>query len=207
MDGRSHLIFGKKVLEKCGLDTAYTDWSTAPDIDLSFFHRYWRHRFSVLNKIYEEFLRLEPTVPVKDKEAIVVAITSHFWLDIYNSWIWVWGFLPRFPALFVPKEVKKEYIEDLSIGLLAGEPEEAIKEFFEESEKLFETFIPVLTVDETLSWMLTSLKKHTYLGDSNVKAAVKSISRFMGREIKYKDLNVKAEEKYYNFLDDFFAKW
>ncbi len=207
MDGKSHLIFGKKVLEKCGLDVAYTGWSTAPDIDLSFLHRYWRHRFSVFNRIYEEFIRLEPAVPVKEKEAIVVAITSHFWLDIFNSWIWVWGFLPRFPALFVPKEVAKEYIEDLNIGLLAEEPKEAVKEFYEESEKLFEVSVPALTVDETLSWMLTSLKKHTYLGASNVNPAVKNISTFIGREIEYKDITVEVEEKYYNFLNDFFAKW
>ena len=93
------------------------------------------------------------------------------------------------------------------MGLLAEEPKEAVKEFYYESEKLFKTSIPILTVDETLSWMLTSLKKHTYLGASNVNPAVKNISRFIGREIEYKDINVEAEDKYYNFLDDFFAKW
>jgi hypothetical protein len=103
--------------------------------------------------------------------------------------------------------VAKEYIEDLNIGLLAEEPKEAVKEFYDEFENLFEISIPALTVDETLSWMLTSLKKHTYLSASNVNPAVKNISTFIGREIEYKDINVEVEEKYYNFLNNFFAKW
>jgi hypothetical protein len=101
--------------------------------------------------------------------------------------------------------VAKEYIEDLNIGLLAEEPKEAVKEFYDEFENLFEISIPALTVDETLSWMLTSLKKHTYLSASNVNPAVKNISTFIGREIEYKDINVEVEEKYYNFLNNFFA--
>ena len=93
------------------------------------------------------------------------------------------------------------------MGLLAEEPKEAVKEIYDESEKVFEVSIPALTVDETLSWMLTSLKKHTYLGVSNVNPAVKNMATFIGREIEYKDINVEVEEKYYNFLNDFFAKW
>jgi len=60
---------------------------------------------------------------------------THFWLNISNSCIWVWGCPPRFPALFVLKEVAKEYSEDLNIGSLAEEPKEAVKGFYEESKK------------------------------------------------------------------------
>ena len=57
MDGRSHVLFGKLVLEKAGLDTGYCEWATAPDIDLeiNYVSDINIEYFIFLNKFFKKF--------------------------------------------------------------------------------------------------------------------------------------------------------
>lgn len=57
MDGKSHELFAQVLLEHVGSTQTPAIWGTAPDIDLPFFHRWYRHRISKLPQIYKEFNR------------------------------------------------------------------------------------------------------------------------------------------------------
>jgi len=206
MDAKSHVLFGESILEKCGLDSAYAQWSTMPDIDLAtLLHRYKRHRFSVLDKIYSESIILHPNIPKEDKLAISLMITAHFYLDIFNAWIFCWG--PRCPAAFVPPQVAKEYIEDLHFNLLHKEPNEAIETFYAKSESLFNA-LPHMSTDEAFTFLLGDLTRHTPFRPTPYRA-IQHLQAFIGFPIAYtpESFALSFTATYYVFLNSFFEKW
>jgi len=200
MDGRSHVIFGKVVLEKAGLDTGYYEWATAPDIDLNFLHRFARHRFSVIDKIYKEFRQMHPDIVYKNKEAITLCIVSHLFLDLYNFPIWCWG-LPFF-ASHIPPELKHEFVEkDKNIYF------DLPPEFYTQSEEIFKKEIPETSSDVLINYFLTALSGHTFLGGRPKKAA-KYIAKFIGRDFEY-EMNSISDIgiEYFIFLNNLFKKF
>lgn len=200
MDTRSHLIFGKVVLEKAGLDTGYYEWATAPDIDLEFLHRYARHRFSVIDKIYKDFRRLHPDTPYKNKETVALCIVSHLFLDLYNFPVWCWG-LPFF-ASHVPSELTHEFFEkDKNIYF------DLPPEFYTKSEEIFRKEIPETSSDALINYFLTALSRHTFLG-GKPKRAAKHIAKFTSKEFVYKsNLVSDIGIEYFIFLNNFFKKF
>lgn len=200
MDGRSHVIFGKVILEKAGLPTEYYEWATAPDIDLEFLHRYARHRFSVIDKIYKEFRQIHPDIPCKNKEAVTLCIVSHFFLDLYNFPIWCWG-LPFF-ASHIPPQLTHEFFEkDKNIYF------DLPPEFYSKSERIFRKEIPETSSDALINYFLTALSRHTFLGGRPKKAA-KYITKFIGREFEYKPYLISdVSIEYFIFLNNFFKKF
>ena len=199
MDSRSHVIFGKVVLEKAGLDTGYYEWATAPDIDINFLHRYARHRISVIDKIYKEFRQTHPGIPYKNKEAVTLCIVSHLFLDLYNFPI-CWG-LPFF-ASHIPREFTHEFLEkDKNIYY------DLPPEFYTKSEEIFRKEIPETSSDALINHFLTALSKHTFLGGRPKKAA-KHIAKFIGSEFVYKPYVISdVSIEYFVFLNNFFKKF
>jgi hypothetical protein len=89
MDGWSHRIFAGILLEAVNKNTKSLNWAVAPDIDLSFLHRWYRHRISVLPEIYDEFSAPKDVFP--DYDAITLCVVSHLYLDIFNGWVFPFG--------------------------------------------------------------------------------------------------------------------
>jgi hypothetical protein len=92
MDQKSHELFAQVLLEAVErTDVSPKLWGNAPDIDINFLHRWYRHRISVLPAIYKENLKgCEPEDV--DKDAIALCITSHLYLDIFNGLLFPFGF-------------------------------------------------------------------------------------------------------------------
>jgi len=206
MDARSHILFGTTILSKCNLGPAYALWSTTPDTDLwSLQHRYKRHRFSVLPKIYSESITLNPSLPKSDKIAIALMILSHFYLDIFNGYIFCWGL--RCPSIHIPPHVTSEYIDDLNYNLLHNKPDEAIETFFAKSESLFNT-LPTMSTDEAFTFLLGDLTRYTRVLPTPHRA-IQNLQSFANATIAYspKAYTLSFTSKYYSFLNAFFQKW
>ena len=200
MDAKTHMLFGVWLCEKFGFDIGYAVWSTAPDIDHMFLHRYWRHRSSSLPQLYKEFSRLHPELSNDDKIAIATQICGHFLLDIYNSWLFCWGFY--FPAAHIPNEVIKEYLEDLK---LQGD-----EEFYNRQRELFDEII-VEEPEHFMCAVIFLLRDHTFFCSlSRAKRAIDTLSKFCGKEILCKTCAVhrirKFDKLYFDFLNEYFAR-
>jgi len=89
MDSKSHTLFAKCLLEHVEDNITSLEWGTAPDIDMKFLHRWYRHRISVLPKIYNEFST--PILFNPNKDSITLCILSHLYLDIFNGWVFPFG--------------------------------------------------------------------------------------------------------------------
>lgn len=103
MDGKSHEIFAGILLDAAGAGNRRipSAWGVAPDIDIPFLHRWYRHRIGVLPKIYSEFLQANP-LPNPDadgtKDEVALCVVSHLYLDIFNGWVFPFGFFyPLYP--------------------------------------------------------------------------------------------------------------
>lgn len=206
MDTKSHIVFGTTLLSKCNLDPAYAQWTPTPDMDLwSIQHRYTFHRFSVLQKILSQALRLNPNLPKEDKLSIALMITSHFYLDIFNSWIFCWGL--RCPSIHVPPHLAKEYLEDLHYSLLHNESNEAIETFYAKSESLFNS-LPTMTTDEAFTFLIGELARYTPFRPTPNKA-ISHLQSFTNSTIHYfpKAYTLSFTSKYYSFLNSFFEKY
>ena len=59
MDAKSHELFSNTLLESLGYPNLIDSWSISPDIDMKYFHRYYRHRISKIPVLYTEFLNKE----------------------------------------------------------------------------------------------------------------------------------------------------
>lgn len=128
MDWKSHGIFGGVLLDKIGKDINYNSWSLAPDIDIGPLHRWHRHRFSVINEIYKDGMGIcqpiseeisseqiktkiqtpneKGLVSNVDKDAVVLCVTSHFYLDVFSGYIAPFGILyPIFPSKTVTRNI------------------------------------------------------------------------------------------------------
>ena len=206
MDAKSHILFGTALLEKCDLDTAYAPWSTTPDSDLwSFQHRYKRHRFYCLDKIFSESVITNPSLPKSDKCGIALMIASHFYLDIFNGFIFCWGL--RCPSLHVPQHIASEYIDDLNYNLLNNKPDEAIETFYAKSEYLFST-LPAMTTDEAFTFLIGDISRYTPFRPTPYKA-ISRLQSFANSTIHYipGSYAISFTSKYYSFLNSFFEKY
>lgn len=120
MDKKSHELFAQVLLDAAEeTDTSPKIWGNAPDIDIKFLHRWYRHRIRVLPDIYKENLKgCKPEIV--DKDAIVLCVTSHLYLDIFNGLIFPFGmYHPIYPGNTILNDVlddindPKLLIEDL----------------------------------------------------------------------------------------------
>lgn len=94
MDEKSHELFAQVLLEHVGSTHTPTIWGTAPDLDLKFFHRWYRHRISKLPQLYKEINRPQDI----DTEEIALCVVSHLYLDIFNGYVFPFGLWhPIFP--------------------------------------------------------------------------------------------------------------
>ena len=153
MDSNSHRLFGRVLLEKVGGERTLEIWSNAPDIDMNFLHRYERHRFGVIKKTYKEYfmtyaynsLASPGTIVEQPTAEIAMCIASHLYLDIFNGWIFPFGFWHVVkPNDTILREVLKDLgkpkvlVEELK--KLAGDGFSA--RFYAESETIMRETIP-----------------------------------------------------------------
>jgi hypothetical protein len=106
MDPKSHELFAQVLLEVTDeTNTSPKIWGNAPDIDMKFFHRWYRHRISALPDIYKENLK-GCEQEIIDKDAIVLCIVSHDYLDIFNGLVFPFGLWhPIYPEETVINDV------------------------------------------------------------------------------------------------------
>lgn len=170
MDTKSHLIFGEEICKYFDYSEDYASWAIAPDVDACFLHRYYRHRFSVLEAIYKEYPKVAHGVPTKDKRIIGTLILSHFYLDIFNGPIFCWGLW--LPACHIPPEMT----DDL-LNLMIKEQE---KKFYEESRKRFKEILShYLSENEFCGSLLNTLRlATTWLPRFKFQSAINQFKKF-----------------------------
>lgn len=168
VDAESHTLFAGLLLHAVGKDIS-PEWGNAPDIDMGFLHRYWRHRFNTMPKIYAEFPSKWKNdvdkLPTDDRDAVALCIAAHDYLDIFNGTLYCFGFWhPIYPKKTVivhvledidkPKELVKE------IERLAGE-ESYPKQFYNESIAVMEILvIPEIKIEELTAQIVLRLAWH-----------------------------------------------
>ncbi len=169
MDGKSHEIFSQIILESIGIDNISPSWSTSPDSDINFCHRWYRHRISKIPKLYLETpynIYNDKQDDFNNKESIVLSIVSHLYLDIFNGIVFPFGFWN--PIL--PEDVLMEtIIEDINkprrlvedINKLSGKTSYSDK-FYNESIVLMKNLvIENMTIEELTTQFITRLAYHT----------------------------------------------
>jgi len=195
MDTKSHLIFGEEICRYFDWSEDYAQWAIAPDMDMGFLHRYYRHRFSTLEAIYKEYPKISHGIPTKDKQIIGTLILSHFYLDIFNGPIFCWGIW--LPANHVPPEMT----DDLLRLVVTTEPER----FYSESRNHFRNILlRYSSVKDFCGALLNTLRLATvWLPKFKFDAAVRQFKEFTG----IKDLVLSGDERdnsYYRFLKYYF---
>jgi len=198
MDSKSHQLFAKCLLEHVEDKITSPEWGTAPDIDMKFLHRWYRHRISVLPKIYNEFINgFIPSSKLfgfeDNKDNITLCILSHLYLDIFNGWIFPFG-------LWNPIYPKDTIINDVLDDI--DEPSKLVKNlknlsglttfsdmFYIESEGIFKEFIKNLNVKNNyeLTEILVKrlsihLTNNSYIINIELKA-IKDIHHFTKNNI------------------------
>ncbi len=192
MDEKSHKLFAKILLEAAGKSDTSPEWGIAPDIDMSFLHRWYRHRVSVLPKIYVEF-PLAGRLPGfrisdADLDAIALCVVSHLYLDIFNGWVFPFGI---WNPIYPQKTVIDGVIED------TGKPELLVKElrrlagesrypekFYSDSRRIMEMIFPVISSGVRLSTPVEELTAHMvwrlsgYAGGTSDNDSEKRISLY-----------------------------
>lgn len=190
MDEKSHELFAEILLEAAGKSHTSPKWGIAPDIDMAFLHRWYRHRISVLPKIYAEFPTVErlPGFRVSDADldAIALCIVSHLYLDIFNGWVFPFGvWNPIYPK----KTVVDGVIEDLDkpkllvkeLRRLAGESQYT-EQFYSDSRKIMGKILPCDTSVETLTAQL--VRRLSYYADRET-SFVQLYNKAMGQIAKF----------------------
>ena len=197
MDTKSHLIFGEEICKYFDWSEDYAQWATAPDMDMGFLHRYYRHRFSMLEAIYREYPKISHGIPTKDKKIIGTLILSHFYLDIFNGPIFCWGIW--LPASHIPPEMT----DDL-LNLIIKEQE---KKFYEESCKSFKDILShYSSQNEFCGSLLNTLRLATvWLPYFKFRDALNHFKKFTG----WKDFPLCGDERYssYYFLLKYHFKY
>ena len=190
MDRFTHVNLGKALLLKSGLNTEFSDWANAPDYDSEFLHRYWYHRFSVLDKIVR--VGQEHGLRKGDKTTIALCVISHFWNDIFNAPIWCFGF--PFAAYYVEIVKAEDYdIAELKKDMNAlSFPDVAnatVKKYFEKSTKLFNEDLNGYSAAELIYGLVSLTANARILFKKGGKAkALKFVSKFTGKTIPEVDL-------------------
>lgn len=206
MDERSHKLFASILLEKAGKSKTSPEWSIAPDIDMPFLHRWYRHRIRVLPRIYMEFPTAERLsgfrISDADLDAIALCVISHLYLDIFNGWVFPFGI---WNPIYPKKTVINGVFEDIDrprllvkeLRRLAGEgnyPEQ----FYSDSRKIMENLASSDTsAEEFIAQLVRRLAsyadiRHSY---SLYSSAMKQIGDFTGNS-RYTETHI------YPFLTD-----
>lgn len=155
MDARSHELFAGILLKAAGKDIS-PQWGNAPDIDMAFLHRWYRHRISVLLEIFKEFpvewTKDTEHLSTQDRDAVSMCVAGHLYLDIFNGTVYPFGlWYPIYPE----KTIINEVLDDLdkpktfvkALERLTGE-EPYLQEFYNNSQVLMEKLIvPGSTVE------------------------------------------------------------
>jgi hypothetical protein len=199
MDGKSHELFAGILLDAAGAGNRRIPptWGVAPDRDIPFLHRWYRHRISVLPKIYSEFLQANP-LPNPDadgtKDEVALCVVSHLYLDIFNGWVFPFGF---FYPLYPEKTIVASVLDDIDnpkllvkeLTRLAGSTDAYSTQFYDDSKNLMAALVPDnATVEDLIAHLVTRL---AWYADPNTassiyKEAMKHISDFTGN-VKYKE--------------------
>lgn len=110
MDSKTHEIFAQVLLNATDENSVSPQiWGNAPDVDMNFLHRWHRHRISVLPDIYKENLKgCDPETI--DKDAIVLCVTSHLYLDIFNGLVFPFG--ARYP-IYPEETILNDLLDDI----------------------------------------------------------------------------------------------
>jgi hypothetical protein len=106
MDSKSHELFAQVLLNVVDEHSVSPKiWGNAPDVDMNFLHRWYRHRISVLPDIYKENLK-DCKPETLDKDAIVLCVISHLYLDLFNGIVFPFGaWHPIYPENTVLNDV------------------------------------------------------------------------------------------------------
>lgn len=197
MDEKSHELFAGILLEAVGNSTTSPKWGLAPDIDMPFFHRWYRHRISVLPKIYMEFPSPErllgfqmKTYTDADLAAITLCIISHLYLDIFNGWVFPFGILhPIYPKKMiingVLEDINKPKLLVKQLRRLAGE-ETYPDSFYNDSKNVMKKMV---MADKTANSLIAQIVwRLAYYADmksgvSLYNEAMKQIADFTGNDI------------------------
>ena len=206
MDGKSHELFAGILLDAvvAGNRRIPSVWGVATDIDIPFLHRWYRHRISVLPKIYSEFLQTNPLLnPDADgtKDEVALCVVSHLYLDIFNGWVFPFGF---FYPLYPEKTIVAGVLNDINnpkllvkeLTKLAGGTDAYSTQFYNDSKNLMAALIPDnATVKDLIAHLVTRLSWHAdpNTASSIYKEAMKQISDFTGN-VKYKE--PRADERF-----------
>ena len=218
MDSRSHKLFAGILLEAVRKDISYESWGESPDMDMKFFHRWWRHRFSVMNKIYREGFSKYQVISMEDaarcvvtgrqhlhktdieekvdKNAIALCITSHFYLDIFNGWVFPFGiFYPVLPKNTIVAEV----LDDINNPKLVidelyrlGFKDNFSDKFYAESEIIMKKFVD--------SMLFVSTRRH--LSTEEVVVIIVNRLSTYASEKKKLSLTKKALDDICGFTDN-----
>lgn len=195
MDSESHLIFGEEICKYFGWSEDYVLWATAPDMDMGFLHRYYRHRFVALEELYKEYPKIVSGIPIESKKIIGTLILSHFYLDIFNGPLFCWG-------IWLPvKHIPPEMTDDL-LNLIVTRQEE---KFYADSRKQLRNILfHYDSPDEFCGALLNTLRLATgWLPNFKYNKAVKQFERFTG----WQHLLPWGDERYnsyYFFLRQYF---
>lgn len=203
MDKKSHEIFAKVLLEAAEkTNVSPKIWGNAPDIDIKFLHRWYRHRISVLPDIYKENLK-DCKEEIVDKDAIVSCVVSHLYLDIFNGWLFPFGILhPIYPEDSIINDLLDdidspklliEYLEKLSGFVTFNDM------FYAESKGIMQEFVRNIEVRYIPSMVEIIVRRIAMHSEKNYnkiyKKAMNDIARFTEDDI-YNNMKEIAEQIY-----------
>lgn len=198
MDEKSHELFAGILLEAVENSTTSPKWGLAPDIDMTFFHRWYRHRISVLPKIVNEFpskiYNLDNNSPYyissQDRDAVSLCIISHLYLDIFNGWVFPFGI---YHPIYPKKTIINGVLEDINnpkllvkeLRRLAGE-ETYMDSFYNDSKNVMKKMV---MADKTANSLIAQMVwRLVFYADELSSAslyneAMKQIADFTGNDI------------------------
>lgn len=245
MDWRSHRLFGGVLLDKIGKDLNYDSWSLAPDIDIGPLHRWHRHRFSVMEQICKEGMEMchpiSDTMATEqigtkervqndkrsnlelldniDKDAVVLCVTSHFYLDMFSGHIAPFGIL--YP-IFSGRTVTKDIVENkngpkILIKELKNLPitDEFSTKFYGGSRTIMNELVSdmsMFSLEEMVSIFVYRMSTYAQIDrrDQLYKKAIEDICNFTGNK-RYTQHSVRSwkdgfesfEHRYATLLNKF----
>jgi hypothetical protein len=203
MDPKTHELFAQVLLDATEkTDVSPKIWGNAPDIDITFLHRWYRHRISVLPYIYKENLKVCEQEDV-DKDAIVLCVISHLYMDIFNGWLFPFGvWHPIYPENTIINDVLNniddprllvEDLKKLSGGVVFSDM------FYAESKGIMQEFVSNIEVKCAPSITKIIVRRLTMHAENNYNKicskAMSDIIKFTKNDI-YDDMIEVAQPIY-----------
>ena len=224
MDWRSHRLFGSMLLEITGKDKSNESWSVSPNLDRKFLRRYRRHKFSVIDDIYTDGIRYFQSVPeekipdesyeeldyskrenvcIFDKDAVVLCVASHLYLDMFNGCLAPFGILyPIFPGV-VMKDLDLSENED-GPNILVEElrkisiTEKLAVRFYGASNQIMQEFAKDMSgfsLEDIVSIFVYRLATHANMDKREMlyRKTMSHIYTFTGND-RYMKANIRSEK-------------